>query len=148
MLRLRRSRGGLGHVPILCIWARACLAWAVAGKDGIMAGGTSSTAITGASGRLICVTCRSNPGSSLSSGSHSGSFPAHHKSGTKLVARPKRKDNNSQNILSGWLRTILPLNIIAPCVISFKSSVKELECCLLEFLRASLLSSIWTPSTL
>ena len=25
------------------------------GKDGIMAGGTSSTAITGASGRLICV---------------------------------------------------------------------------------------------
>ena len=45
----------LGHVPILCIWARASLAWAVAGKDGIMAGGTSSTAITGASGRLICV---------------------------------------------------------------------------------------------
>ena len=111
MLRLRRSRGGLGHVPILCIWARACLAWAVAGKDGIMAGGTSSTAITGASGRLICVTCRSNPGSSLSSGSHSGSFPAaYHKSGTKLVARPKRKDNNSQNILSGWLPLPLPLN--------------------------------------
>ena len=43
----------LGHA--YTIWARACLAWAVAGKDGIMAGGTSSTAITGASGRLICV---------------------------------------------------------------------------------------------
>ena len=36
----------LGHA--YTIWARACLAWTVDGKDGIMAGGTSSTAITGA----------------------------------------------------------------------------------------------------
>ena len=94
----------LGHVPILCIWARASLAWAVAGKDGIMAGGTSSTAITGASGRLICVTCLSDPGSSLSSGSHSGSFPARHKSSTKLWGEWfYQKDNNPQNILPGWL---------------------------------------------
>ena len=39
----------LGHMPILYGPGHA---WH--GKDGIMAGGTSSTAITGASGRLIC----------------------------------------------------------------------------------------------
>ena len=38
----------LGHMPILYGPGHA---WH--GKDGIMAGGTSSTAITGASGRLI-----------------------------------------------------------------------------------------------
>ena len=68
----------LGHMPILYGPGHA---WH--GKDGIMAGGTSSTAITAASGRLISVVCLSE-GSSLSSGSHSGSFPDHHKSSTKM----------------------------------------------------------------